>query len=262
MGIIFDIKRFAVHDGPGIRTTIHLKGCPLSCDWCHNPEGINPDIVTVKKEIQLDGKHFTKNEIIGKQHTAYELFNEVMKDRLFWEESNGGVTFSGGEPFMQFDFLLASLKLFKENNIHTVVDTSAFVEQEKLAQAAPYVDLFLVDLKFIDRKRHKEYTGVSNQIILENIKWLIDTGKEIQIRIPVVPTKNFNQHSLDDFIHFLNKSKIEEVDLLPFHSIATAKYERFGMKNKMEEIPTLKGEELDYWKEAFERNHIKVQIGG
>lgn len=262
MGIVFDIKRFAVHDGPGIRTTVHMKGCPLRCEWCHNPEGIDPRPLTTLKKIKLGHNTFEQNEVIGCSYSADELLAELLKDRLFWEESGGGVTFSGGEPLLQFDFMIQLLPALKKLGIHIAVDTTCFVTNERLKQIAPYVDLFLVDLKIIDEELHKAYTGISNQLILANIDWLLNESKKVRIRIPVIPNRNYNDESLNAFLSFLKNKRIESIDLLPFHAIASAKYERFGMLNKMSNTPSLKKEALNEWKGKFEQANFRVTIGG
>ena len=262
VGTVFDIKRFAVHDGPGIRTTVHLKGCHLCCEWCHNPEGIDPKPFLSVKNVKLGDRTFQQTEVIGQEYRADELVAILLKDRLFWEESGGGVAFSGGEPLLQFDFMMQVLPALKKMGIHTAVDTTCFVSNERLKQIAPYVDLFLIDLKIIDDELHKTYTGVSNQLILENIDWLVKENKKIRIRIPVIPDRNYNDESLNAFLSFLANKKIESVDLLPFHAIASAKYTRFGMENKMGKTPSLKKEELNEWKGKFEQANFKVTIGG
>lgn len=262
IGTVFDIKRFSVHDGPGIRTTVHLKGCPLHCEWCHNPEGIDPKPFTSVKKVKLGDRTFEQAEVIGQEYRVDELIDILLKDRLFWEESGGGVTFSGGEPLLQFEFMLMVLPALKKMGVHIAVDTSCFISSEKLKQISPYVDLFLIDLKLIDEELHRKYIGVSNQLILENINYLLKENKKVRIRIPVIPDRNFNEESLIAFLSFLNNKKIESIDLLPFHAIASAKYERFGMKNKMGKMPSMKKEELDNWKSKFEQANFKVSIGG
>ena len=176
-GLIFDIKRFAVHDGPGIRTSVFLKGCPCSCRWCHNPESIKPYPQKISKTISLDGKTFKKEEFIGSSMCVFDVMSEIRKDKIFYDESGGGVTFSGGEPLMQSEFLLELLKECKNENIHTTVDTSGFVNEGKLLEIIDYVDLFLYDLKLINNELHKKYTGVSNKMILQNIQILVNRHK-------------------------------------------------------------------------------------
>lgn len=261
-GIVFDIKRFAVHDGPGIRTTVHMKGCPLHCAWCHNPEGIAPELVEVQKEIRMDNRIYNQNETIGKYYTAGELYAELVKDRIFWDESGGGVTFSGGEPLMQPAFLLEMLTLLKENGIHIVLDTSCFISLSLLKKIAPLTDLFLVDLKTLNDEEHKWFTGVSNRLIIQNIEWVLQNGYATRLRIPVVPGVNFNDHSLQAFIKYASNKPFDSIDLLPFHSIASVKYKRLGMENAMKDVPSLSREALSDWKVAFEKENFNVNIGG
>ncbi|OYT13869.1 MAG: hypothetical protein B6I19_02890 [Bacteroidetes bacterium 4572_114] len=166
-GIVFDIKRFAIHDGPGIRTTIFLKGCPLKCWWCHNPESQDIKTFTDVKTIVLDGAPFEKQEEIGKLMSVEELLEIIEKESVFYDESGGGVTFSGGEPLLQHEFLLEILKALKQKNIHTTVDTCGFAKWEIFEQIIDYTDLFLYDLKHIDQKKHKLFTGADNKQMIQ-----------------------------------------------------------------------------------------------
>jgi len=161
-GIIFNIKKFAIHDGPGIRTTIFFKGCPLGCDWCHNPEGI-------KSEIEI-----INNKKIGYEIDKTNLMKIILKDKIFYEQSNGGVTISGGEPFAQIEFLKSILIECKKNKIHTTLDTCGYTTINEIKKIYNYVDIFLYDLKIIDEKKHVIYTGKSNKNILRNLKYLLN----------------------------------------------------------------------------------------
>ena len=158
-GLIFDIKRFAVHDGPGIRTTVFFKGCPLKCAWCHNPESIGCKPLHINKEYKLNSRTYLKPEIIGREITEDELFAEIIKEQVFMDESGGCVTFSGGEPLLQHGFLLKMLEICKSNNIHTAVDTSLYSSWETIGKISESANLFLVDLKLIDDSKHQQYTG-------------------------------------------------------------------------------------------------------
>ncbi|NHZ87227.1 MAG: radical SAM protein, partial [Planctomycetia bacterium] len=164
-GIIFDIKKYAIHDGPGIRTTVFFKGCTMECQWCHNPESKNFGIeeFVIKDRV----KKSTKHEIVGYEMTIDEVMEKIEKDRVFYDESNGGVTFSGGEPLVQINFLLELLKVCKKSNIYTVVDTSGEASWKDFEKILNYVDLFLYDLKIIDNELHKKYTGVPNKRVLK-----------------------------------------------------------------------------------------------
>lgn len=264
MGIIFDIKRFAVHDGPGIRTTVFLKGCPLSCIWCHNPESISPAICKVTKTINIAEKIFTEVETVGSDISVEVLLEELRKDKVFMVESGGGVTFSGGEPLFQSDFLIEILSGCKAEQMHTTVDTSGFANWNVLEKVAQNTDLFLYDLKLMDNELHKKYTGVSNKLILENLKKLLELDKKIRIRLPMIPDISFTEENINQTIAYLNEleNKPEGVDLLPYHTIATHKYEKFGVDNKMKEAKQLTKNDLIKTKIKFEEAGFQVNIGG
>jgi pyruvate formate lyase activating enzyme len=264
-GVIFDIKRFAVHDGPGIRTTVFLKGCPLRCKWCHNPESWHPDPAMVDKEVTLDGKVFREKEQIGRWVTVQEVMNEIEKERLIMEESGGGVTFSGGEPLMQPEFLGELLKASSFAGFHTAVDTSGFALQSDFERILPYTDLFLYDLKMMEPLPHERFTSVSNQVILDNFRWLIQQGKQVIVRIPVIGGFTGTTDNLEKILHFLVsfEGKINRVDLLPFHRIGMHKYDKLGFPCEMPgEEGKLPDIELFEWKEKFEKKGFRVRIGG
>ena len=263
-GIIFDIKRFAVHDGPGIRTTVFMKGCPLSCWWCHNPESINPNPVCVQKISVLNGKKYVDEETVGYEIGVSDLMNEIRKELVFMQESGGGVTFSGGEPMLQHQFLLEMLKACHSEEIHTTVDTTAFAAWQPLARISEFTDLFLIDLKLIDEETHQKYTGVPNFIIHENIQKLLWLGASIRIRIPAIPAISVTDENIEQIIDFLKKldGKIEGVDLLPFHQTASQKYKRFGIKNRMENMAKMSKGDLLPIKQKFEDAGFEVKIGG
>jgi pyruvate formate lyase activating enzyme len=260
-GIVFDIKRFAVHDGPGIRTTVHFKGCPLQCLWCHNPEGIDPAPLTYTREVRVADRLFLREETIGTYYTVEKLLKELLKDRMFWDESDGGVTFSGGEPLMQFPFVLELAQQLKKQSIHVAIDTCGLIQTEKLQAIAPFVDLFLFDLKAIESGEHKAFTGSDNQLILKNLGELIENGHKVNIRIPVVPGRNFDDKHFIEFLQFLNGKKVEQISLLPFHAIASGKYERFSMHNSMKNVPSIPKEALHDWKNQLELAGFAVAIG-
>jgi len=263
-GLIFDSKRFAVHDGPGIRTTLFFKGCPLRCIWCHNPEGIDAGQIETEKIIRLNGRDFSRKEWVGKEYTVDELFVETMKDLPFWEESGGGVTLSGGEPLLQPLFALEVIKAFKHKGIHVALDTCGHAPESIIKQFTGVADLFLFDLKLVDEKKHQMVTGVSNRLILNNLNLLIDHKAAIRVRIPVIPGINFNNNDLSDFINLLAplQTNILGVDLLPYHSIAAHKYQRFNIENKMSSATSLAKDELNGWKSRFETFGFEVKIGG
>lgn len=263
---IFDIKHYAINDGPGIRLTIFFKGCPLFCLWCHNPESISPKqqkmftaskcigcgecvkacpvqaiemtaegIVTDPDKCTLCGLCAevcpTKAiEMSGRHYSIEELMTIIEKERPFFDQSGGGVTISGGEPMMYADFLLALLKECGRQGIHRTVDTSGYCDQKKLLEVAEHVDLFLFDLKLIDDTRHHKYTGVSNEKILSNLQALAAAGAEIAIRIPVIMGVNAdteNMKATARFVAALPGDK-RRVNLLPYHGIAANKHLKLG----------------------------------
>jgi len=263
-GIIFDIKRFAVHDGPGIRTTVFLKGCPLCCRWCHNPESIDPTPCDIKKELKLNGRRFTKEETIGYEISTDKLFSELEKERIFMDESGGGVTFSGGEPLQQFDFLLKMLQICKRNGMHTTVDTSLFAPYEKIVAVSAFTDLFLIDLKLMDNAAHQKYTGVSNELIIENIRRLTASDNAIIIRIPVIPNVTDSNENIVQTISFLKtlNNKIRDIHLLPFHNTAKGKYTRIGKDNSFMHVKSLQQEDIKEMEQQFVDAGFFVKIGG
>lgn len=264
MGIIFDIKRFAVHDGPGIRTTVFMKGCPLKCSWCHNPESISANICTVAKTVRVGDKTFPENETVGREMSVSDVMKELQKEKIFMEESGGGVTFSGGEPLQQADFLIEILKACKQKEIHTAVDTSGFAKWEALEKVAQYTDLFLYDLKIIDDELHKKHTGVSNRLILEHLTHLLELGKKVWIRLPMIPGITFTGANIHQTIDFLKQQKhsIEYVNLLPYHNTASHKYDRFGFVNLLPELKSVMKSDLEATKKQFEEAGFQVKIGG
>jgi len=287
-GRIFNIQRFSVHDGPGIRTTVFLKGCPLRCVWCHNPESIRGEVELTRIESRcihcgqcieacptgrlaaLDAGAVDEapecalcgtcaavcpaeaRQIVGRSMTVEELLAEILRDRLFFDDSGGGVTFSGGEPLSQPDFLAAVLEACKAEGVRTAVDTSGFCRREDLLRVAPWTDLFLFDLKQMDDGRHRELTGVSNRRILENLAALADAvaasgsvsaetrggGEDrIRIRVPVIPGKNDDPENLAAVARFVaSLPGVRRVDLLPYHPHGLGKLERLGAPKPAETI--------------------------
>lgn len=263
-GLVFEIRRFTVHDGPGIRTTIFLKGCPLSCHWCHNPESQNPMPEISVKRLMLEDKVFTEEEISGKWMTADEILHEVVQDMVFYDESGGGVTISGGEPTFQKEFLPVLLHKLKSRNLHIALDTCGFTGWENLSETMKYVDLYLYDLKLMDESLHINFTGVSNKLILDNLKNLAIAGKKIILRIPVIPGINESDDFFKALALFLGewRSLIKEINLLPFHSAAKEKYKRMGLKNFMNHANSTPKESLNGRKRELENLGFKVKIGG
>lgn len=260
---IFDIKRFAIHDGPGIRITVFFKGCPMTCWWCHNPEGINPEIEYFTKETNIDGKVICETAKAGEWMTLTAMMEEIEKERVFMEESGGGVTFSGGEPLLQHQFLIAALRECRKRSIHSCIDTSGIVSEDIIREVALYTDLFLYDLKLMDDDEHIKYTGISNKQIFHNLEFLLKNKAQVIIRIPLVPGINDGDKQIDSMISYLTMlSGIRNVDILPFHHFARSKYERFNRISRMKDIPKPTGSRLGELKTRFERAGFITKIGG
>lgn len=262
-GIIFDIKRFAIHDGPGLRTTIFFKGCPLSCWWCHNPESINANIETYISTERLGDAEFIKNKKIGRWVSLEELFVEIDKEKIFMEEGAGGVTLSGGEPLMQVEFAKQILQRCKENGIHTTVDTSGAVSLSSIKKVIPFTDLFLYDIKAMNAEIHKKYTGLSNELIVSNLKYIVNAGNKLIVRIPVVPEVNCNLQEVElmlDFLLPLKGENFNEINLLPYHHMGKSKYARFIKSDRMKGVKEPLKNELLPIEAQFKNAGFKVQI--
>lgn len=261
-GIVFNIQRFCTDDGPGIRTTVFLKGCPLRCAWCHNPEShrkspeilLNPDKCVLCGECQntcenhmfSDGKHIFRRdacsscgkcasscfpqaiELCGKEMSADEVIHTVLRDKPFYH-STGGMTISGGEPLMQFDFTLSLLIKAKKNGIHTAIETSGYADKAKIAEISKYTDLFLYDIKTIDEESHIRYTGVSNNSILENLSFLNDLSKRVILRCPMIPGVNVtDDHIINVFTLVKKYACVESVEFEPYHPLGVSKSRLLG----------------------------------
>lgn len=297
-GYIFNIQRFSIHDGPGIRTTVFFKGCPLRCWWCHNPEGQTLErellvfnnrcigcgtcakvcergAITIKEgkvlidreKCDLCGKCVencsTRGlEFAGKLVTDEWLLKELKKDIIFFDQSGGGVTISGGEPLMQFEFLLSLVKMLKEEGIHVTVDTSGYGEWDKLKQLANNVDLFLYDIKLIDNEKHKKYMGVSNEIILKNMQKLVNEKTNIAPRIPLIPGVNDDIEDIKQFAKFLGGLGFRTVNILPYHDFGREKYIRAGKEYKIEKKLLLPDEKKELINEEFAKEGINIIFGG
>lgn len=261
---IYAIKRFAVHDGDGIRTTVFFKGCPLKCVWCHNPESIDfkPQIAYYQNKCigcnECKREDFKTEDCLGEAQVLYgkkvsleELLPQLLEDKEFYETSGGGVTISGGECLAQPDACAMLLKMLKENGVHTAVDTCGFVTKETLDKVIPYTDIFLYDFKAYDEDVHIRCTGKSNKIILENLKYLSSIGKDVEIRIPYVP--DYNDKEIEKIAHFLADLKnITKVRVLPYHNYAGSKYAALGMENTLpERLPT--NEEVEQAKQIIRK---------
>ena len=299
-GLVFDIKRYSINDGPGIRLTIFFKGCPLNCQWCHNPESISPKIqklftaskcigcgeccrvcpvkacsltpdgiVTDNSLCTLCGKcaevcPTLATEMSGRYHSVDELLKIIEKERTFFDQSGGGVTFSGGEPLLYPDFLIEILDACGREKIHRAIDTSGFVKTETLLRVAKHTDLFLYDLKMIDTDKHKLYTGVDNRLILENLETLAESGAVIQIRIPLIGGVNDDDDSVDAAAAFVAGLYGEKkaVNLLPFHDVAKGKDDRLGQVRDLDGLSEPTPNDLERVIRIFADHSLAASVGG
>lgn len=245
-GLVFNIQRFSIHDGPGIRTVVFLKGCPLHCAWCHNPESQcrAPEILFYKEKCvgcgrchgitAQDADFVCKNdakEICGKEMRAGDVLTEVLKDRVFYENSGGGLTLSGGEPLFQSDFSLCLLKKAKEAGVHTAMETCGLCSPEKMAEFARVTDFFLFDYKETDPRLHREFTGAGNERILDNLRLLNTVGKPVVLRCPLVPGYNDRREHLEGICRLANGfSCVQAVEAEPYHALGEHKARALGKK--------------------------------
>jgi len=262
-GLVFDIRRFSVHDGPGIRTTVFLKGCPLRCRWCHNPESRREMPEEVDRIYRLDDKEIRVKEVLGRFMSPSEVVVEVMKDSAFYEESGGGATISGGEPLQQVTFLFELLTLMKEQGIHTTLDTSGFAPNVALQQVAPLIDLFLFDIKHMATFEHQSLTGVRNDMVLHNLRYLVKMGRRVIIRYPMIPGMNDSEENLVAMKDlFMEMPALGELHILPYHSIANGKYKRLGMENSMDGVAEPTTDWIETVATRFRSIGLNVKIGG
>jgi pyruvate formate lyase activating enzyme len=298
-GMIFDIRRFSIHDGPGIRTTVFFKGCQLRCLWCHNPESQSPlpeliiqprrctlcgecieacpngaiyrqadQLLTDRDKCQLcqvcaqtcpaEARQFTGHEM-----DTVEVMVEILRDRAFYDQSGGGVTFSGGEPLFQAKFLASLLQACKEVEIHTALDTCGFAPFHILNGLRDWVDLFLFDLKHLDDEHHHDLTGVSNQMILENLESLSGSGHDIYLRIPLIPTINDDPEHLKALARYVaGLDHVLRVDLLPYHATGKEKYARLDKPFPMPSVEPISKERLGEIQALFQSYGIDTSLGG
>lgn len=262
-GLIYDIKRFALHDGPGIRTTVFFKGCPLDCWWCHNPESRNPCIEKTIRTNRIDEKEFKEEETTGYSINANDLLAEILKDIDFMEESGGGVTFSGGEPLMQADFLMEIITLCRQEGIHVAIDTSGYCAKEVFRKLAKETDLMLYDVKIVNEKKHKKYTSASNQLIFKNLDYLHKEKIPVILRFPLIRGIN-DENDLLEMAYFLKKRypAYRDLHILPFHNIAIHKYERFGMANRVNNVRPFDDKEIKGIEDTLSSFGFHVKLGG
>lgn len=293
-GLIYNIQKFCINDGPGIRTTVFLKGCMLNCLWCHNPESKSP-----KKQLMLhsgrcigcgkciaacpenlhsfseSGEHCIERErctacgkcveictgaleLVGREVSVEEILKEVMRDALFYKNSGGGITLSGGEPLMQPEFTLALLKAAKEKGLHTCIETCGFAKWEQIETLIPYVDIFLWDYKECDPARHKAYTGVSADVILENLHRLNEAGASVILRCPIIPGYNDREEHFAAIAQLAEElSSVICVDIEPYHPLGKPKSESLGETYALDALTFPTDETVEYWINTISKNTTK-----
>lgn len=293
-GIIFNIQRYSIHDGPGIRTTIFLKGCPLRCKWCSNPESINPipeiflrdercdqcgkclevcipqaislgensiEIDRTKCDLCLKCEEICPTRVInctGKKVSVNEVVLEAMQDEIFYNNSGGGITISGGEPLFQPKFTLKLLKQFKERAIHTTIDTTGFASWEDFNQVLNYTDLVLFDIKHLNSQIHLKFTGVKNELILRNLENVLKKNVKIWIRVPVIPDFNDSSEYMEELAMFLKDKSVDKVSLLPYHEWGKHKYKFLGRVYPMQNVQFIDEKLIQDFKQTIESYDLKV----
>lgn len=298
-GIIFDIKKYSIHDGPGVRTTVHMKGCPLSCWWCHNPESqsTQPAVlfrgekciacgscikacpegaISLEKGTLVTDEGLCTGcgtccevcppearELCGKPYTVDELMRELHKDEIFFRSDGGGVTFSGGEPFMQPEFLMEALEACGKAGYHRALDTCGFVQKQIIVDSVKRSELFLYDVKQMSAELHKKYTGVDNYIILENLAAISEAGANIFVRVPFMPGLNSsdeNMHALGSFVK--DMKGIIQINILPYHTVAKGKHERWHMDYLLNDLMPPTENQTRHAASILEGYGLPVHIGG
>lgn len=273
-GTIFNLQRFSIYDGPGIRTTVFLKGCPLRCAWCHNPESqsIKPEIMFYSEKcigcgrcdgIALDDTSFHclngAREACGKTVSSDEIIAEVVRDKVFYDNSGGGLTLSGGEPLLQFDFSMVLLQSAKENGIHTAIETCGFVKPEYIEKIAGYTDLFLYDYKETDSDLHKKFTGQGNELIISNLRLLDSINKPVILRCPIIPGYNDRAEHFAAIGNIVNElDNILRVEVEPYHPLGEYKYACLGLKYGL--ISTPDDAPKEQWITAISDNCQKTVV--
>ncbi len=254
-GRIFNIQRFSIHDGPGIRTIVFFKGCVMRCAWCCNPESQSFEI-----QKMLEGG---KEKTVGRDVTVSEIMPEILSDMPYYRRSGGGVTLSGGEVLCQADFAAELLRECKECGLHTAIESAASLPYENIEKLLPYLDLYLMDIKHMCGVKHKEFTGRDNTLILENARLVSESGAELIIRTPVIPTFNDTAEEIRAIARFAKSLPgVREHHLLPYHRLGTPKYEGLGRSYSLEGIETPTRERMEYLASVVESVGLKAQIGG
>ncbi len=296
---VFEIERYATEDGPGIRTVLFLKGCNLSCVWCQNPESQSrkPQVMYYRKQCTACGKcieacpvgavsvvepygyiadhetctlfgacvdacFYDARRIVGRSYTLDELFRELLKDRSYFDESGGGVTFSGGEPLLQAEEVAEFAKRLRAEGLHVAVETAGYVDWRTFERLIPHVDLFFLDFKHIDSALHERYTGVPNERILENMNLLAGRHEQVVIRIPVVPEVNDSPELMERMFRYLREeTPLRKVELLPYHRLGMGKYHGLGRPYEMDDARNLSKEECEPLAEVGRSLGIEVKVG-
>ena len=254
-GRIFDIQKFSVHDGPGIRTIIFLKGCALRCKWCCNPESQKFDIQVMNTE--------NGPQIVGRDVTCGEVIDEVLKDRAYFRRSGGGITLSGGECLLQINFSKALLEAAKINGVNTAIESTGFASFETIEKLLPFLDLYLMDIKHMNSQKHRKFTGQPNELILENAKKIAEKAKKLIIRVPVIPEFNDTKEEIGAIAQFASTlSNVCEIHLLPYHRLGTNKYEWLGRPYELKELMPPEDSKMELLKNVAESFSLKCQIGG
>ncbi|MBO5411770.1 MAG: glycyl-radical enzyme activating protein [Clostridia bacterium] len=254
-GRIFNIQRFSIHDGPGIRTIVFFKGCYMRCAWCCNPESQEYAVQTLIEN--------GKEKIVGQDVTVEELLPELLADVPYYRRSGGGITLSGGEILGQAEFARDLLRACKDHGLHTAVESTANAPFEKIREILPYLDLYLMDVKHMDSAKHKEFTTAGNELILENARKLAESDVELIIRTPVVPTFNDTAEEIRAIAKFAGTlPNVKELHLLPYHRLGQDKYSGLGRKYALAEIQPPSQEKMEYLQSVAEESGLKIQIGG
>jgi len=297
-GVVGNIQKFSIHDGPGIRSTLFIKGCPLICAWCHNPESISFEVQTIWQQdrclgcgdclsacpaqaLRINESDIARDKSIcrncgecaeacpalawkrhGYRRGTAEVITDILKDRAFYESSGGGVTLSGGEPLCQPEFSLEALSLLKYQGIHAALDTSGHASWEILERFVPLTDLFLYDIKHLDTVKHRQYMGVDNDLILSNLEKLASRAKEIWVRIPIVPGVNDDEEHILAVGDLIKRLGIKRVHLLPYHGLAENKYRKLDMTYTLGSLEPPSAEKMQQLHNILQEQHLEVHIGG
>jgi len=294
---VFDIQDFSVHDGPGIRTLIFLKGCPLRCKWCQNPEGLNAsreiafyvqscigcgacakacprDAIDLESPRRINRDRCDRCGLcadvcptlalkaIGKYYTPEELLEQVLKDWQFYQTSGGGVTFSGGEAGLYVDYLKRFCELGKKESLHIAIETSGYVNYDRFSELLPYLDLILFDIKVVNPAKHRELTGRDNQLILSNLDSLFKAGVNVNLRYPYIPTLNDAEDDLRDLVALTKRHDQKRINILPYHALGESKIGRISSPQPVLDLKAPSPETMAEVKEFFEEEGIATTVGG